>query len=100
MKTSRIIWVALLSVLLAVSLTACGGGATTTAPSVPTGVTATAGDGQATISWSSVTEVRHLITSTGQRHPALQRQMAQRSPVPQARIVIRDSQMVRLIIMW
>ncbi len=55
MKTSRIIWVALLSVLLAVSLTACGGGATTTAPSVPTGVTATAGDGQATISWSSVT---------------------------------------------
>ncbi|GAH31227.1 unnamed protein product, partial [marine sediment metagenome] len=55
MKTSRIIWVALLSVLLAVSLTACGGGATTTAPSAPTGVTATAGDGQATISWSSVT---------------------------------------------
>lgn len=35
MKTSRIIWVALLSVLLSVSLTACGGGATTTAPPAP-----------------------------------------------------------------
>jgi hypothetical protein len=63
MKSNRIIWVALLSVLLAVSLTACGGGGegsssgtttTTTAPSAPTGVSATAGNGQATISWNAV----------------------------------------------
>ena len=63
MKSNRIIWVALLSVLLAVSLTGCGGGGegsssgtttTTTAPSAPTGVSATAGNGQATISWNAV----------------------------------------------
>lgn len=63
MKSNRIIWVALLSVLLAVSLTACGGGGegsssgtttTTPAPSAPTGVSATAGNGQATISWNTV----------------------------------------------
>jgi fibronectin type 3 domain-containing protein len=62
----RIIRVALLGVLLAVFLTGCGGGAASsgggtttttigpTAPSAPTGVSATAGNGQATISWSAV----------------------------------------------
>ena len=45
-------------VLLMALLTGCGGGGTTdttgSAPSAPSGVTATAGDGQATISWNSV----------------------------------------------
>ncbi|MGA8849027.1 MAG: fibronectin type III domain-containing protein [Dehalococcoidia bacterium] len=57
MKTSRIMWVVLvvlLSIVLAVYLIARGGGGGGV-PAAPTGVTATAGDGRATISWSSVT---------------------------------------------
>ena len=64
----RIIWVVLLGVLLAVFLAGCdgnggGNGTTTTttttttgpsAPSAPTGVSATAGSGQATITWNAV----------------------------------------------
>jgi hypothetical protein len=49
----RIIWVVLLSVLLSVSLTACGGHGGGI-PSAPTGVTASASDGQVSISWSAV----------------------------------------------
>lgn len=41
-------------VLLAVSLTGCGTTTPTTALSAPTGVSATAGNGQATISWNAV----------------------------------------------
>jgi len=47
----------LLSVLLAVSLTGCGGGgptAPTDIPSTPTGVTASPGDGSVSISWNAV----------------------------------------------
>jgi fibronectin type 3 domain-containing protein len=61
----RALWAVLLSALLAMSLTGCGGGGggdnktTTTSapatPSAPTGVTATSGNTQATISWNAVT---------------------------------------------
>ena len=66
-RNFRTLWVVLLGVSFAASLTGCGGSGgdgsnktttTTTAPagpSVPTGVSATSGNAQATISWNAVT---------------------------------------------
>ncbi len=59
MKNSLKILGVVLCILLAVFLTACGGGGGgngggSTSPSIPTGVIATAGNGQVTINWDAV----------------------------------------------
>lgn len=65
-KKSWVLGVLMLSFLIV--LNGCGGGGgssgtttTTTAPSAPSGVTATAGDGQVAISWNSVSGATSYI---------------------------------------